>query len=105
MINAKIVRDSSGKVISFTFENHGESIACAAVSMLVLNTVNSIELLTEDDFAYEYNEKKGGYLSFALTDPSYRSDGIGILLDAMLIGLAFAKKEHPDEIEITETIV
>jgi hypothetical protein len=102
VINAQIVRDSQGKIIGFTVENHGESIVCAAVSMLVLNTVNSIELLTEDNFVCDYNEN-GGYLKFSLTDPQSRTDGISILLDAMLLGLTSTKKEHPEEIEITET--
>ncbi|MCL2261587.1 MAG: ribosomal-processing cysteine protease Prp [Defluviitaleaceae bacterium] len=102
MITAKIVRDAWGKVIGFTVENHGESIVCAAVSMLVLNTVNSIELLTEDNFVCDYDEN-GGYLKFTLTDPSSRTDGVEILLDAMVLGLTSARKEYPEEIEITET--
>jgi len=103
VINAKIVRDSGGKIIGFTVENHGESIVCAAVSMLVLNTVNSIEMLTEDNFSCDYNEN-GGFLTFSLTDPSNRTDGIGILLDAMFLGLSSAQAEYPKEIEIKETI-
>lgn len=101
MINAKIVRGSNGKIIGFTVENHGDNIVCAAVSMLVLNTVNSIELLTKDKFTCDYNEN-GGFLTFALTDPSTRTNSIGILLDAMLLGLTSAMKEYPDEIEIKE---
>ena len=101
MINAKIVRDSSGKITGFTVKNHGESIVCAAVSMLVLNTVNSIELLTKDKFACDYNDN-GGFLTFSLTEPATRTDGIGILLDAMFLGLTSTKKEYPTEIEITE---
>jgi uncharacterized protein YsxB (DUF464 family) len=101
VINTSIVRDTQGKIIGFTVENHGESIVCAAVSMLVLNTVNSIELLTEDNFTYDYNEN-GGYITFSLTDPSSRTEGIGILLNAMYLGLATAQSEYPKEIEITE---
>ena len=100
MITATIVRES-GKIIGFTVENHGESFVCAAVSMLVINTVNSIELLTKDKFTCDYNEN-GGFLTFSLTDPATRTDGIGILLDAMFLGLTDTKKEHPEEIEIKE---
>lgn len=100
MIRVKIFRES-GKITGFTVENHGESIVCAAVSMLVLNTVNSIGSLTEDNFTCDYNEN-GGFLTFSLTDPESRSDGIGILLDAMYLGLTSTKTEHPDEIEIKE---
>jgi hypothetical protein len=99
VINASITRNSSGKIIGFTVKNHGESIVCAAVSMLVLNTVNSIELLTEDKFTCDYNEN-GGFLTFSLT--SARTEGVGILLDAMFLGLTSAEKEYPKEIEIKE---
>jgi len=101
VINATIVRNSSGSVIGFTVKNHGKSIACAAVSMLVLNTVNSIELLTEDKFLCDY-KKKGGYLKFTLSDSVKRSEGTDALLDALVLGLKTAKIEHPTEIKITE---
>ena len=44
MILAEIFRDESGGITGFTVQNHGESIVCAAVSMLVLNTVNSLDV-------------------------------------------------------------
>jgi len=102
VINAKIFRDLSGKIIGFTVENHGESVVCAAVSMLVLNTVNGIGLFTEDTFDFDCDENDGGYLTFSLTEPSSRTDSIGILLDTMFLGLMCAKEEYPDEIEIIE---
>ncbi|MCL2457198.1 MAG: ribosomal-processing cysteine protease Prp [Defluviitaleaceae bacterium] len=106
MINAKIFRDSEeGKIIGFSVENHGESFVCAAVSMLVINTINSIELLTEAKITYNADEDDGGFITFSLEDPSNRSDGIGILLNAMFIGLSSAKEEHPDELEIKEIFV
>ncbi|MCL2386933.1 MAG: ribosomal-processing cysteine protease Prp [Defluviitaleaceae bacterium] len=100
MINVEIVRDSLGKIASFTVENHGQTLVCAAVSMLVLNTINSIEKLTDDDFTCEINNRQSA--TFSLTNPESRSSGIEILIDAMFIGLSCAKAEHPDEIEITE---
>ena len=102
MINAKIVRDLSGRIIGFTVKNHGESITCAAVSMLVLNTVNSIEtFLPDEGIIYEYNETDG-YLTFSLIDPASRSDGMGLLLDTMFLGLVGTKNEYPDEIELEQ---
>ena len=101
MINVKIVRSLSGKITGFTVENHGESIVCAAVSMLVLNTVNSIEVLTKDNFTCDYNEN-GGFLTFSCDNPSAQTEGIRILLDAMYLGLTTAKEEYPKEIEIKE---
>ncbi|MCL2199877.1 MAG: ribosomal-processing cysteine protease Prp [Defluviitaleaceae bacterium] len=101
MIDIKIIRGTHGKIISFTVANHGDSIVCAAVSMLVLNTVNSIEKLTRDNFTCDYNEN-GGYLTFSLTNPNTTTEGINILLEAMSLGLTSAKAEYPTEIEIKE---
>ena len=99
MINAEIIRGKSGNVTGFKVENHGESIVCAAVSMLVLNTVNSIEALTEDDFNCEYNEE-GGYIKFALSSPDSHTAGVKILLDAMVLGLESTLEQYPNEISI-----
>ena len=50
MILAGVTKDADGKITAFTVQNHGESYVCSAVSMLVLNTVNSIEALTGQQF-------------------------------------------------------
>lgn len=105
MINAKILRDADGKIIGFTVENHGESFVCASVSMLVINTVNSIERFTKDSFTCDYNETDGGFLTFSLTNPAARTNDTDILLNAMHLGLTSAQEEHPDEIEIKEEYV
>ncbi len=41
------------------YAEHGNDIVCAAVSMLVTNTINSIEEFTSDVFEYKEDEKKG----------------------------------------------
>ncbi|MCL1843465.1 MAG: ribosomal-processing cysteine protease Prp [Defluviitaleaceae bacterium] len=101
MIKAEINRDSSGNIKGFTVENHGRDVVCAGVSMLVLNTVNSIEALTEDEYTCDFNDD-GGFLSFRLKNPETRTPGTGILLDAMSLGLSSTKAQYPDEIEIME---
>ena len=102
VINAKIFRDKSGKIIAFAVENHGDEIVCAAVSMLVLNTVNSIEAFTKDLFSFDGDEEEGGFLSFSLENPSTRTSEVGVLLDAMYLGLKTAEEEYPDEIQVME---
>jgi uncharacterized protein YsxB (DUF464 family) len=102
MITAELIRNSpAGGLVAFTVKNHGESFACAAVSMFVLNTINSIEAFTEDNYKYDYNEE-GGYITFALTEPETRSAGVHILLRSMELGLHSAMQEYPNEIEIKE---
>ncbi len=69
----------------------GKDIVCAAVSALVINTVNSIENFTEDRFTGESNEKKG-YLIFELEDPC--SDGAKLLMRSLEFGLRDIQKDN-----------
>ena len=43
------------------YSEEGMDIVCAAVSALTVNTINSVEKLTEDPFAFEEKEE-GGWL-------------------------------------------
>jgi len=97
MILAQVTTDADGKIIAFTVKNHGESYVCGAVSMLVLNTVNSIEALTGQSFDCDY-DADGGYLSFALKGD--RDSGAVLLLDAMWLGLKSVHEQYPDEIKM-----
>ena len=102
MIDAKIIRNNDGQAIGFTVENHGETHVCAAVSMLVINTVNSIESLTklgEDGFLCDYKED-GGFITFSLKDRVNRDAEAGLLLDALVLGLYSVKEQHPDEVNV-----
>jgi uncharacterized protein YsxB (DUF464 family) len=102
MINAEIVRGKSGNVVGFKVENHGDSRVCAAISLLVQNTVNSLELLTEDDFYGQFNDvdKDWGYITFQFKDLENQSDGAKILLDAMALGLESTRDKYPAEVSI-----
>jgi uncharacterized protein YsxB (DUF464 family) len=83
---------------SFTVKSHGATYVCSAVSMLVLNTVNSIEALTDEPFKCDYNED-GGYISFSLSEPPAGKEA-KLLLDAMRLGIKSVKEEYPSEIEV-----
>ena len=96
MIEAILSKDTQGDIRGFSISNHGETRACAAVSMLAINTINSIELFTEDDITYEYDED-GGYLKFALTDYA-ASESAGVLLKALELGLNHVRELYPEEI-------
>ncbi len=96
MIEARIFK-KKGIYKGFCFSGHagyakkGEDVVCSAVSMLVINTANAIEALTE-------NKVKGiqnGYISFDFTD---EPDEKGVLLmDAMLMGLKDVEKKYGSE--------
>jgi len=99
MIQAEGAYDPEGRLTGFTVSNHGDSYVCGAVSMLVINTINSIETLTSQAFNCHYNEG-GGYIQFALK--GRRSVKAGVLLDAMLLGLKSAQEQYPSEINWKE---
>ena len=79
---------------------------CAAVSVLTINTINSIELFTSEKFECETDEKKGGYLSLLLPDvKDGRADrDAQLLLKAMLNGLDDIQKEYGSYISINEEV-
>ena len=98
MIDVSITKDQSGQLVEFKVKNHGNSNVCAAVSMLTLNTVNSIESFTEDNFFCEYDES-GGYLLFRIDSPDV-SEGTKTLLKSLELGLVSTLEEYPDEINV-----
>lgn len=66
------VKKRNNAYVSFTSKGHagyageGQDIVCAAVSALIINTVNSIETFTEDCIEAE---EKDGYISFHFIKP------------------------------------
>ena len=69
------------------------------MSMLVINTVNSIEALTGESFTCDYKED-GGFIRFALSSAPGRESSL--LLDAMVLGLRSVKERYGNEIKLKE---
>lgn len=96
MTTVTIVR-SNGVFKSITVDGHagfarnGKDIVCAAVSMLVINTINSIEEFTDDDFKGLADDKKGRIEFELVSEPSRESI---ILIDSMILGLTNASEEY-----------
>jgi uncharacterized protein YsxB (DUF464 family) len=95
VIHARICREN-GEIISFTVENHGASHVCAAVSMLVINTINAIEALTEADFTCNVDDKQSIRFTLNGQAPAHTR----ILLEAMALGLGAAAKEYPKDLNM-----
>lgn len=56
------------------FADRGEDIVCAAISVLTINLLNSIEKFTDDGIVIEQNDKKG-LISIEFKDiPSKEAD-------------------------------
>lgn len=74
MINISIYKNADNLITGFQMSGHagyadyGNDIVCAAVSALVINTINSIENFTSDKFQLEQNEKKG-IMEFHVVSP------------------------------------
>lgn len=66
------------------YDVHGSDIVCAAVSALVLNTINSVEEFTEDRFEFDSDEKDGYILFRILEQPS---DASQLLIKSLQLGL------------------
>ena len=87
MVTAKVIKDQSGYV-SFSasghavFEEKGRDIVCSAISVLTVNTANSI--MTFSDTKIETFENDG-FLSWKFTDGCGRE--ATLLMDSMILGL------------------
>ena len=82
------VKKRNGNYLEFVSKGHagyaeeGQDIVCAAVSVLVINTVNSLETFTDDQFEVQEDD---GYVSFHFTAP-VTERGI-LLMDSLILGL------------------
>ena len=94
-MTAVTIYKRSGQYAGFVIEGHagygeeGEDIVCAAVSVLSLNALNSIEAFTEDRFS---GEEKDGYLSCSF--PEALSEKAVLLLDSMVLGLTDIQRSY-----------
>ncbi len=66
------------------FANYGKDIVCAAISVLVINMINSIETLTTEVINVMTNEKTGTIICEFNEHPSKEAV---LLVDSMLLGL------------------
>lgn len=109
MIHVEIERAADGSIRRFCCEGHagaavkGKDVICAAVSMMVINTINSIEAFLPDDLkkmTVESDGEKGRISCAFLEAPSKEA---GLLLDSMYLGLKTIEEDHKGEyIHITE---
>lgn len=84
------------------YGEYGEDIVCAAVSALAINTVNSIEKFTADEFENVNYEDKA-YISLIMTETI--SPESSILLKALHLGVTGVEEAYNNEyiqVEIEE---
>ena len=96
MTSITVIKEDN-RIVAFTCNGHAgyakasEDIVCAAISMLVINTINSIETLTKMVPIVETDEKSG-YIHCSFEDDV--TDDAALLLEAMLLGLSQIKEQY-----------
>ncbi len=76
------------------FDAYGKDIVCAAVSAMIINTINSIEAFTEDAFKTEA-DKESGQIEFELvSDVSRESE---LLLKSLALGLQGIEEQYGNQ--------
>ena len=101
MIKVTIYKTERHEYVGFDTEDHagygeqGQDIVCAAASVLIINTMNAIELYTEDAFSV-FSDEETGMISWHLEgNPSKEA---GLLLNTMILGLkGMADDENYEE--------
>lgn len=97
MIDITIIKSKNGEYKRVTCKGHagfgsaGNDIVCSAISILVINTINSLDALTDTQMAVNSDEEKG------LIDCSFSAvpDEKGtLLLDSMVLGLKGVVSEY-----------
>lgn len=100
MIRVTIYRNSRHEYTGFDLSGHagyddpGKDIVCAAVSVLVINTVNAVEHFTDDKTSC-VSDEESGTITFRFQEiPSH--DAV-LLLDSMILGLESVEENNDYE--------
>ena len=97
MTQITIYQNQNHEVERFTCSGHagyaasGEDIVCASISILVINTINSIETFTSVPFLCEANEETGD-IDFQFTEEI--SPDASLLIDSMILGLKEIQNDY-----------
>ena len=97
MTTITIIKSKSGNYKGMTCSGHagyanaGNDIVCAAVSMLVINTINSLETLTGTQMQVFTNQEEGYIDCKFLTE---LNEGGTLLMDSLILGLNGTVEEY-----------
>ena len=97
MTQITIYRKENQDVVRFTCSGHagfgeyGTDIVCAGISILVINTINSIETFTSVAYTCEADEETGD-IDFQFTDEI--SSDASLLIESMILGLKEIQNDY-----------
>ena len=105
MTQITIYRNENRVVQRFTCNGHAEyddsgyDIVCASISILVINTINAIEVFTADAFVCESNENTGD-IDFWFTEDI--GNDAQLLIETMILGLKEIQNNYGNEFLILD---
>ena len=97
MTTITIIKSKNGNYKQVTCLGHagyagsGEDIVCAAISMLVINTVNSLEALTDAKLQVD-TDGESGMIDFKFLE-DLKEDG-SLLVDSLILGLKSVEDQY-----------
>ena len=74
------------------FAEYGEDIVCASISVLVINTINSLEKITKEPMDVEADEEAGIIRCRFFKQPLKETSRV--LVDSLRLGLAQIQKQY-----------
>lgn len=88
------------------YAEHGKDIVCSAVSVLILNTINSIEAFTSQNFTLDIDKENGGYILFKLNNKgdSKTNHDTALLLRTLKKGLTDLEASYGKYIQVKEEV-
>lgn len=96
----------SGKLSGFELKGHadageyGQDIVCSAVSVLAINTVNSLEKLAQSKPQVLSDDENGGFLKVKLSDDQVQLPDVQLLLQSFELGIRDVANSYGKYIKI-----
>ena len=91
-------KTSAGEYRGFTCDGHagfadyGEDIVCAAISILIINTINSLDQITGEQMQMETDEDAGMIRGRFVNQPLKETSRA--LMDSLVLGLTQVEKQY-----------
>ena len=98
MTKITFYKTTAGEYKGFTcdghagYANYGEDIVCAAISVLIINTINSLEQITGEQIQVETDEGVGLIRCSFVNQPLKKTSKA--LMDSLVLGLTQIEKQY-----------
>ena len=98
MTQITFYKTTAGEYQGFTCDGHagyanfGEDIVCASISVLVINTINSLEQITGEQMQMETDEATGTIRCRFVDQPLKETSKA--LMDSLVLGLTQIEKQY-----------